>query len=127
MANDSSSGRDVGHPGSGYCASLAVAKRVCRAGDRSIRRECLDHVVVMGERHPPENPVEVPRLLQRDPDPLIAWKDAPEPRTVQPPAQGRVVEVLASEGFITNICGERREPIGRISGRHRSCKNDRGM
>jgi len=27
------SGQDIGHPGSGYCASLAVAKRVCRAGD----------------------------------------------------------------------------------------------
>jgi len=26
------SGRDVGHPGGGHCAPLAVAKRVCRAG-----------------------------------------------------------------------------------------------
>jgi hypothetical protein len=26
-------GEDVGHPGSGHCASLTVAKRVCRAGD----------------------------------------------------------------------------------------------
>src|SRR5262249_41755216 len=29
-----SSGPDVGHPGGGHCAPLAVAKRVCRAGDR---------------------------------------------------------------------------------------------
>src|SRR6266566_1237436 len=30
------SGQDVGHPGDGHCAPLAVAKRVCRVGD------CLD-------------------------------------------------------------------------------------
>jgi len=28
------SGPDVGHPGGRHCAPLAVAKRVCRAGDR---------------------------------------------------------------------------------------------
>src|SRR5437660_5779185 len=27
------SGQDVGHPGDGHCAPLAVAKRVCRVGD----------------------------------------------------------------------------------------------
>src|SRR5436309_2525026 len=46
------SGQDVGHPGGGYCASLAVAERAY--AERligSIRQECLDHVVVIGERH----------------------------------------------------------------------------
>jgi putative transposase len=59
----------------------------------SIRRECLDHVVVIGERH-------LLRILSK----YIAYynavrthlslgKDAPEPRSVQPPSQGMVVEV----------------------------------
>jgi putative transposase len=59
----------------------------------SIRRECLDHVVVMGERH-------LLRILStylvyynEMRTHLSLGKDAPEPRSVQPPAQGRVVEV----------------------------------
>jgi transposase InsO family protein len=59
----------------------------------SIRRECLDHVVVIGER-------PLLRILSK----YIAYynavrthlslgKDAPEPRSVQPPSQGTVVEV----------------------------------
>src|SRR5262245_37731667 len=59
----------------------------------SIRRECLDHVVVIGERH-----------LQRVLSTYVAYynttrthlslaKDAPEPRRVQLPSRGRVVEV----------------------------------
>src|SRR5262249_4702116 len=59
----------------------------------SIRRECLDYVVVIGERH-------LLRILST----YVAYyngvrthlsliKDAPEPRSVQPPSQGRVVEV----------------------------------
>jgi putative transposase len=59
----------------------------------SIRRECLDHVVVIGERH-------LRRILSK----YVAYyngtrthlslaKDAPEPRSVQPPAHGAVAEV----------------------------------
>jgi transposase InsO family protein len=55
----------------------------------SIRRECLDHVVVIGEWH-------LLRILSK----YVAYyngtrthlslaKDAPEPRSVQPPSQGR--------------------------------------
>src|SRR5438874_7328280 len=58
----------------------------------SIRRECLDHVVVVGERH-------LLRILSRYVDyynatrtHLSLAKDAPEPRKVQRPSQGRVVE-----------------------------------
>jgi len=59
----------------------------------SIRRECLDHVVVIGERH-------LRRILSK----YVAYyngtrthlslaKDAPEPRSVQLPAHGAVAEV----------------------------------
>jgi transposase InsO family protein len=57
----------------------------------SIRRECLDHVVVIGERH-------LLGILSKYVDyyngtrtHLSLAKDAPEPRSV--PSQGRVVEV----------------------------------
>ena len=59
----------------------------------SIRRECLDHVVVLGERH-------LLGILSKYVDyyngtrtHLSLAKDAPEPRSVQPPSQGSVVEV----------------------------------
>src|SRR3989441_1508795 len=62
-------------------------------GIGSIRRECLDHVVVIGERH-------LLGILSKYVDyyngtrtHLSLGKDAPEPRSAQPPSQGRVVQV----------------------------------
>ncbi len=59
----------------------------------SIRRECLDHVVVLDERH-------LRRILREYVDyyhscraHLSLHKDAPEPRPVQPPSMGRVTVV----------------------------------
>ena len=59
----------------------------------SIRRECLDHVVVLGERH-------LLGILSKYVDyyngtrtHLSLAKDAPESRSVQPPSQGPVVAV----------------------------------
>jgi putative transposase len=59
----------------------------------SIRRECLDHVVVISERH-------LLRILSKylayyngTRTHLSLGKDAPEPRSVQPPRQGTIVEV----------------------------------
>ena len=57
----------------------------------SIRRECLDHVIVMNE-------VGLSRILTR----YLAYyhrarthlslaKDSPEPRTIAPPARGQIV------------------------------------
>ena len=59
----------------------------------SIRRECLNHVLVLGERH-------LRRILTR----YIAYyhqarthlaldKDAPHPRPIELPAAGKIVEV----------------------------------
>ena len=59
----------------------------------SIRRECLDHVIAWNER-------SLPRILynyfayhQRSRTHLALAKDAPEPRAVEPPEQGRVVAI----------------------------------
>jgi Integrase core domain. len=57
----------------------------------SVRRECLDHVIVLGERH-------LHRILRsyfsyyhRVRTHLSLGKDAPDPRTVHPPAMGKIV------------------------------------
>jgi putative transposase len=59
----------------------------------SIRRECLDHVIVWNER-------SLRRHLQRYVAYYHSWrthlsldKDAPEPRAVQPPSCGTIVQV----------------------------------
>jgi transposase InsO family protein len=59
----------------------------------SIRRECLDHVIVLDEEH-------LRRVLRRYFSYYHCWRthlsldmDCPEPRTVQPPEAGQVVEV----------------------------------
>jgi putative transposase len=58
----------------------------------SIRRECLDHVIVLNERH-------LRRILKGYFNYYHTWRthlslhmDCPEPRAVQPPASGKVIE-----------------------------------
>ena len=65
----------------------------------SIRRECLDHVVVIGERH-------LLGILSKYVDyyngtrtHLSLAKDAPESRSVQPPSHGRVIDVPCVGGL----------------------------
>jgi len=57
----------------------------------SIRRECLDHVVVLGERHLRGILSTYVDYYNGTRTHLSLAKDAPEPRSVQPPSQGRVV------------------------------------
>src|SRR5881409_1873956 len=59
----------------------------------SIRRECLDHVVVIGERHLLGILSKYLDYYNRSRTHLSLTKDTPEHRTVQRPSQGRVVEV----------------------------------
>src|SRR5262249_37415017 len=59
----------------------------------SIRRECLDHVVVIGERNLREILAKYVAYYNRTRTHLSLSKDAPEPRTVQAPSEGGVVEV----------------------------------
>jgi len=59
----------------------------------SIRRECLDHVVVIGERHLREILSKYVDYYNGTRTHLSLAKDAPRPRTVQSPSQGSVVKV----------------------------------
>ena len=59
----------------------------------SIRRECLDHVVVIGERHLREILSKYVDYYNGTRTHLSLSKDAPKPRTLQLPSQGRVVRV----------------------------------
>src|SRR5256884_5390653 len=59
----------------------------------SIRRECLDHVVVIGERHLREILSKYVDYYNGTRTHLSLAKDAPEPRGVQVRSEGRVVEV----------------------------------
>jgi putative transposase len=65
----------------------------------SIRRECLDHVVVIGERHLLRILSEYVEYYNGIRTHIALAKDALEPRSVQPPSQGRVVEVSRVGGL----------------------------
>mgnify|MGYP001813405190 CR=1 FL=1 len=65
----------------------------------SIRRDCLDHVIVLNERH-------LKRILASYFDYYHRWRthlslemDCPEPRAVQPPECGEVIEVSEVGGL----------------------------
>jgi hypothetical protein len=59
----------------------------------SIRRECLDHVVVIGERHLRGILSAYVEYYNGIRTHLSLAKDAPKSRSVQLPSQGRVVQV----------------------------------
>src|SRR6266705_7163414 len=93
------SGPDVGHPGGRIAQRSpwqnAYADRVIG----SIRRECLDRVVVIGERHLREILSKYVDYYNGTRTHLSLSKDAPKPRTVQLPSQGRVVKVRRVNGL----------------------------
>jgi hypothetical protein len=59
----------------------------------SIRRECLDHVIVLDDRHLHRGLRAYFSYYLRSRTHLSLGKDAPVPRAVQPPRLGRVVEL----------------------------------
>jgi putative transposase len=59
----------------------------------SIRRECLDHVIVWNERSLRRTLHSYFSYYQRSRTHLALGKDCPEPRAVEPPEQGRVVAI----------------------------------
>ena len=59
----------------------------------SIRRECLDHVIVLGERHLLRILKSYFAYYDSSRTHLSLGKDAPEPRAAQPPGMGQIVEL----------------------------------
>ena len=59
----------------------------------SIRRECLDHLIVWNERSLRRTLHNYFAYYQRARTHLALGKDAPEPRAVEPPEQGRVIAI----------------------------------
>ncbi len=59
----------------------------------SIRRECLDHVIVWNERSLRRTLHNYFAYYQWSRTHLALGKDAPESRAVEPPEQGRVVAI----------------------------------
>ena len=59
----------------------------------SLRRECLDYVVVLGERHLRRIMRLYVSYYHGARTHLALEKDTPEPRSVQPPQMGKVIEI----------------------------------
>jgi putative transposase len=65
----------------------------------SIRRECLDHVLVLGERHLCRILARYLRYYQQARTHLALDKDAPDVRPVELPERGRIVQVSEVGGL----------------------------
>jgi putative transposase len=65
----------------------------------SIRRECLDHVIVRGERHLRRLLTAYVTYYLGARTHLALEKDAPTTRRVQMPTEGRIVAFPAVGGF----------------------------
>ena len=65
----------------------------------TLRRECLDHVVVLVEAHMRRIVRRYVSYYQGARTHLALEKDAPEPRSVQPPEEGRVIEISEVGGL----------------------------
>jgi putative transposase len=65
----------------------------------SIRRECLDHVIVLGENHLRRILRSYIAYYHRTRTHLALSKDAPEPRAKQPPDLGLVIEIAEVGGL----------------------------
>jgi transposase InsO family protein len=59
----------------------------------SCRRDLLDHMIILNERHLKRLMSEYVRYYQRSRTHLALAKDAPWPRAVEKPEQGRVIAI----------------------------------
>ena len=64
----------------------------------SIRRECTDHIIILGERHLRSILKTYFEYYHRSRTHLSLAKDAPEPRAVQPPESGVIIEIAEIGG-----------------------------
>ncbi len=65
----------------------------------SIRRECLDHVVVLGERHLRRILTAYFAYYHRTRTHLSLEKDAPDGRPIEPPELGAIIPIPAIGGL----------------------------
>jgi putative transposase len=65
----------------------------------SIRRDCLDHVIILGERHLRHVLTNYFTYYHRTRTHLSLTKDAPDVRPVEPPALGKVVPIREVGGL----------------------------
>jgi putative transposase len=65
----------------------------------SLRRECLDHVIVVGEKYLRRILTAYLSYYHQSRTHRSLGKDAPEPRAVQPPSMGEVVELSEVGGL----------------------------
>jgi transposase InsO family protein len=59
----------------------------------TIRRECLDHIIVFSERSLYQHLASFIEYYHRSRTHLALEKDSPEPRPVQPPELGRIIAI----------------------------------
>ena len=78
---------------------------------RSIRRECLDHVIVLSEAGLRRMLTHCVAYYHESRTPLSLQKDAPWPRPVAPPALGSVVAIPQVAGFITATTVAPHKPV----------------
>jgi putative transposase len=72
----------------------------------SIRRECLDHVVIFNERHLRHVLASYVDYYHRARTHLSLDKDCPHSRPVQPLRSGRVIAILFAEAFDVRLLCE---------------------
>ncbi len=72
-----------GHPGQVYCTGLTMAEWPCRRLIGSMRCECVDHIIVLGETHLRRILKSYARYHNETRTHLALNKDAPLPRTVK--------------------------------------------
>jgi len=65
----------------------------------TIRRECLDHLIVFNERSLYQHLQSFADYYHRSRVHLALEKDAPEPRPIQPPECGRIVTIPVLGGL----------------------------
>ena len=65
----------------------------------TIRRECLDHMMVFNERCLYRHLKSFVDYYHRSRTHLALEKDSPEPRAIQPPASGRIIAIPLMGGL----------------------------
>jgi putative transposase len=65
----------------------------------SIRRKCLDHVIVLGERHLRRILGAYVRYYNEARPHLSLDRNAPVPRSIEPPSKGRVIAIPQVSGL----------------------------